>query len=138
MLINKAILLYGHSNFSFEILEYCEKDKTIAREQHYLDTLPHEYNILETAGSLLGHRHSEEARKKMSEARLAYYTENPEARTAATAAATAAHSKAVLVTNTKTGETAEYISQAAAAKVLEVSPVSIHRCLKRKKLLKQT
>lgn len=39
MLVYKAILAHGYSNFSLEILEYCEPDKIIIleREQYYLD-----------------------------------------------------------------------------------------------------
>jgi group I intron endonuclease len=46
MLIYKVLLglrpiwKHGHSNFSLEILEYCEQDNVVAREQHYLDNLP--------------------------------------------------------------------------------------------------
>jgi len=61
-LIYRALLKYGYSQFSLEILEYCEPEKCIVREQYYLNLLPHEYNILPNAGSLLGFRHSEEAR----------------------------------------------------------------------------
>lgn len=37
MIINKALLKYGYSNFILEILEYCEPSDVISREQHYLD-----------------------------------------------------------------------------------------------------
>ena len=138
MAIYKAILFYGHSNFSLGILEYCPQEQCLAREQHYLDTLEqHEYNILKTAGSPLGHKHSEAARQKMSEACLAYYTENPEARTVAIAAANAARSKAVFVTNIETNETVSYVSQNAAARELKVSRAAIQKCLKSKNLLRQ-
>ena len=33
MTICKALLKYGYSNFSLEILEYCDRDKVINREQ---------------------------------------------------------------------------------------------------------
>jgi len=52
--IYNAILKYGHSNFSLTILEYCSPDKCLEREDFYLCSLPHEYNILEKAGSRLG------------------------------------------------------------------------------------
>ena len=39
------------------------------REQYYLDLLKPKYNILKTAGSSLGYPHSEEAKKKISEAK---------------------------------------------------------------------
>ena len=54
--ISNALLKYGYSNFSLEILEYCDPIDTIKREQHYLDLLKPEYNILTTAGSSLGHK----------------------------------------------------------------------------------
>lgn len=63
-IIRKA-LLSGYSNFSFEILEYCNKEDCIIREQYYIDLLKPEYNVLSTAGSLLGYKHSEEAKAKM-------------------------------------------------------------------------
>ena len=36
-LIHRALLKHGYSNFSLDILEYCESDKLIIREQYYLD-----------------------------------------------------------------------------------------------------
>jgi len=65
-LIYKALLKYGYSGFSLEILEYCPAEKCIEREQYYIDNLPHEYNILSIAGSPLGFKHSEETRVKQS------------------------------------------------------------------------
>lgn len=63
--INRALLNHGYSNFSLEIIEYCEKEKAVSREQYYMDFLKPEYNILPTAGSSLGFRHSEETLIKM-------------------------------------------------------------------------
>jgi group I intron endonuclease len=60
MIINKALLKYGCSSFSLEIMEYCESSEAVAREQNYLDLLKPAYNILPTAGSSLGFKHSEE------------------------------------------------------------------------------
>lgn len=64
--IYSALLKYGYSQFSLEILEYCTPEKCIEREQYYLDLLRPEYNILLKAGSSLGFTHSEEALIKMS------------------------------------------------------------------------
>jgi group I intron endonuclease len=66
MTINKALLKYGYSNFSMEILEYCNVDELLKREQYYFDLLNPEYNILKKAGNSLGLKHSEETREKMS------------------------------------------------------------------------
>jgi len=67
-LIYSALLKYGYSNFTLEILEYCDSSETIQRDQYYLDLLKPEYNILLTAGSRLGSKHSEEAKAKISAA----------------------------------------------------------------------
>ena len=49
---------YGHSNFRLDILEYCDKESLIKREQYYIDLLKPEYNILKVAGSRLGSKQS--------------------------------------------------------------------------------
>ena len=66
--IYSAILKYGLSNFSLEILEYCSLSDAVLREQYYLDWLNPEYNLLRIAGSTRGQKHSEETRKKISDA----------------------------------------------------------------------
>lgn len=63
--ICKALLKYGYANFSLEILEYCDLEVLISREQFYLDTFNPEYNILKKAGNLLGFNHSEESRLRL-------------------------------------------------------------------------
>jgi len=72
MAINRALLKYGYSNFTLEIIEYCEPSDVIDREQFYLDLLQPEYNILSKAGSSLGFKHSEETKIKISEARIGH------------------------------------------------------------------
>nr|YP_009048474.1 hypothetical protein [Heterobasidion irregulare] len=65
MPIYNALLKYGHSNFIFEIIEYCEPNNALQREQHYLDNFDFDYNILEKANSLLGYKHTIETLAKM-------------------------------------------------------------------------
>jgi group I intron endonuclease len=67
--IYNAILKYGHANFSLSILEYCSPEKCLEREDYYLSSFPHEYNILDKAGSSLGHQHYDETKKIMSDAK---------------------------------------------------------------------
>jgi excinuclease UvrABC nuclease subunit len=70
MYICRALLKHGYSNFSLEILEYCEPDKCLIREKHYLDLLKPEYNIsLDPAAPFSGRKHSEESKKIMSDAK---------------------------------------------------------------------
>ena len=57
--IHNALVKYGYSNFSLEILEYSNIKDVIEREQDYLNILKPEYNILQNAGSSLGFKHSE-------------------------------------------------------------------------------
>jgi group I intron endonuclease len=64
------LIKFGYLKFSLEILEYCEPKDVIKREQHYLNILKPEYNILKTAGSVLGLKHTEEIRAKIREASL--------------------------------------------------------------------
>jgi len=53
------------SNFSLEILEYCDESEALKREQYYLDLCEPEYNILKIAGSRLNSKHSEETIAKI-------------------------------------------------------------------------
>jgi len=69
MYICRTLLKHGYSNFSLSIIEYCSIKEIYKREDYYLNLLDPEYNILQKAGSSLGYKHSEEARKKMSIAR---------------------------------------------------------------------
>lgn len=50
LIICRAIIKYGYSNFSVTILEYCDKCDLDIREQHYFDTLNPKYNIQKIAG----------------------------------------------------------------------------------------
>ncbi|KZO89392.1 hypothetical protein CALVIDRAFT_575703, partial [Calocera viscosa TUFC12733] len=65
MPIYKALLKYGHSNFCFDILEYCSSENVILREQYYLDNFDFSYNILKKSNSSLGYKHSKEVLEKM-------------------------------------------------------------------------
>lgn len=129
--ILSAIQKYDHSNFTLEILEYCNPNDTIIREQYYLDFLYPEYNILLTASSslgklhteetkikisnsLLGKSHSEETKKKMSESRtgkiFSYETKKilSDIRTGKNSA---------FLNKTHTEETKQKISEAVGSKV---------------------
>jgi group I intron endonuclease len=65
-IIYSALLKHGYDNFSIDILEYCEIDVLVEREQHYLDLLKPKYNILKAANSRLGSKHSLKTRALMS------------------------------------------------------------------------
>jgi len=66
--LTEPLLKYGYSSFKLEILEYCDPQNVIIREQFYFDLLKPEYNILAKAGSCLGFKHSAETKQKVREA----------------------------------------------------------------------
>ena len=68
--IYRALLKYGYSKFSLEILEYCEAEETVNREQYYIDLLDPEYNLCPIAGSSLGRKVSDETRAKLVRAHV--------------------------------------------------------------------
>jgi len=62
----RAVNKYGEENFSFEIIEKCNVEDLLNREQHYLDFLNPQYNISKKAGSNLGIKRTEETKLKKS------------------------------------------------------------------------
>jgi group I intron endonuclease len=68
-IITRALIKYGYSNFSLEILEYCDVSKLLEREQYYFDLLEPDYNIAKVAGYTIGIPRSEEFKNKLSELR---------------------------------------------------------------------
>jgi group I intron endonuclease len=65
-MIYRSLIKNGYSNFKLEILEYCDVDIVLEREQYYLDCLNPEYNMLNVAGSLIGFKHSEATKEAKS------------------------------------------------------------------------
>jgi excinuclease UvrABC nuclease subunit len=49
--IHSALLKYSYSSFKLEILEYCDINNLLKREQYYLDNLKPEYNVLKIANN---------------------------------------------------------------------------------------
>ena len=63
--IYKAILNYGYSNFSLEILEYCDKRFVNDREKYYINLLKPEYTICLKANFRLGYKIRKETLLKL-------------------------------------------------------------------------
>ena len=146
-IISKAILKHGHKYFQLEILCYCEADNVLLFEQYYINSLKPEYNILQVAGSPLGHKHTEETLAKMrgpkSPEHLAKLRENiakinidrvfsEEVRSKIAKA----NSNIVAVTDTATGEIKEYPSIYALSLEFGVSPASLSNYIKTGKLFR--
>jgi group I intron endonuclease len=64
--LQRAWNKYGEACFEFSIIEVCEPSTLIVREQYHINVLKPEYNIAPIAGSVLGLRHTEETRRKIS------------------------------------------------------------------------
>jgi len=69
MAIYRALLKYGFDNFSLTVILIPDatRESVLALEQHVMDTLNPEYNILKVAGSSAGYKHSEEHNSRISE-----------------------------------------------------------------------
>ncbi len=63
--LQNAVNKYGQESFIFELLECCNIDNLIEREQHYMDTLKPQYNLRPLAENNSGYVYSEEAKAKM-------------------------------------------------------------------------
>lgn len=74
LVISRALIKYGYSNFSLTILEYCDKSDLDVREQYYFYSLNPQYNIQKVAGgSSKGLILSEETKNKISKALKGVY-----------------------------------------------------------------
>ncbi len=158
-LIDKALLKYGYSNFRLEILEYCDIDILLVREQYYIDKLKPEYNIAPIAGSTLGFKHSqetlnyfkndrkfsEEAKKKLSKAATGRVLASSvgkkilasrlgskvsiETRSKISASTSALIGIPVIIKNIQTNIETEYINLTEAAKAINVSRTAVKKAL---------
>lgn len=63
--LQKSFNKYGESYFIFTVIEYCNKDQLILKEQYYIDLYKPEYNINPIAGSSLGRKHTNITREKI-------------------------------------------------------------------------
>jgi group I intron endonuclease len=62
---------HGETCFEFSICEHCEQEQLIMREQFYIDNEKPTYNIFPSAsGFYLGFKHSEESKRRISEAQM--------------------------------------------------------------------
>ena len=71
--INNARKKYGIEAFGFEILKECEDDELDYWEKYYIKELntkaPYGYNLTDGGEGMTGYTHSEETRKKISDAK---------------------------------------------------------------------
>jgi group I intron endonuclease len=63
--LQKSFNKYGEQNFIFELIEECNKEDLLIREQYYLDTFKPQYNMCKIAGSNFGIKRSKETCEKL-------------------------------------------------------------------------
>lgn len=68
----RAYNKYKKDNFIFELVEECEENELLVREQYHIDSLSPIYNNLRFAGNSKGYKHSKEAVEKMKNISRAY------------------------------------------------------------------
>jgi len=134
-LIYNSILKYGHENFAFSILEYCEPGLCLEREDYFLQLLKPEYNISKKAAApFLGRQHSEETRKQISDNNKGVNnfmfgkTHSEEVRNKISASQP--NRQIIKVTDIETGLINTYFSISAAARALNISQQAISYYLK--------
>lgn len=133
--IDRALLKYGFSNFTLEILEYCTKENLLKKEQYYMDIFKPEYNIVEKAGSTIGYKHTPESLAKMRNFVLS--DEVKQIKALSTKNATAVRRISIVVDNIKTNDKLEYESLTEAGKALGVSKAAVSQALLNNRLIKK-
>lgn len=71
--LQRAINKYGMDNFKYDIIEECNQESLIIREQYYIDffdSYKNGYNSTPKAGNNLGMKHSEETKEKLKKASM--------------------------------------------------------------------
>jgi group I intron endonuclease len=66
VLLIRAAFKYGEKNFKLEILEECEPNIVLDREQYYLDKYSPKYNVAKVAGSNFGIKRTSVTRVRKS------------------------------------------------------------------------
>lgn len=133
--IDRALLKYGFSSFSLDILEYCSKENVLDREQYYIDALNPSYNIAKQAGSTLGYKHTSESISKMRDFVLS--DELKAAKSLATRNASRANQIPLIIIDTLCNKGHKFDSLTDASKFLSVSKMAISLAISENRLLKK-
>lgn len=70
-ILQRAVNKYGLNNFVFQIIEQCEVDQTLDREQFYIDTLKPKYNVTKNAlAPMQGRKHTDKTKQLLKSRRV--------------------------------------------------------------------
>lgn len=129
MPICQALLKYGYSNFSLEILEYCDPADTLRREGYYIAELKPDYNILQsTSLPRLGVKHTDISLAKISKGLKGLAKTDIHKLSLSLADPNSIQIEVIDLVLTKT---TVYHSMRAAAKELEINPIVISKFISR-------
>jgi len=64
--LQRFVNKHGILSIKIDIVEICEKEQLLQREQFYIDTLKPFFNICKVAGNTLGVKHTEDTKEKLS------------------------------------------------------------------------
>ena len=137
--ICRALLKHDYSNFSLEILEYCEPDKCLIREKHYISLYKPEYNIVQdpTLNPMSGRQHSEKTKQIMSDAAKerensgCFKTGENNPNYGKKVKGSGSPSQAIEVTDIKNDTTITYDSMGEAARALNINISQISKYFSR-------
>lgn len=118
---------YGEKNFNFIILEECNINDLITREQFFIDTFKPEYNIREIASSNEGFNHTIKSKDKISKASILKW-QNSEIREKIIKG----NQKKIICYNKEGYFIKEFSSIKEAALELSIFPTNISKILKGK------
>ena len=69
-MLQRAFNKYGEAGLTFSVLEYCDKDCLLEREQYFIDKLNPKYNIARMAGRQTGYKFTDEQKKNYRDSLL--------------------------------------------------------------------
>ena len=122
MNINRAFLKYGYSNFSLEIMEYCEPEKCWEREGYYFKKFKPEYNIAKEPGApMYGRKHLDSTKQKMRDAHRDSQNSGRFKKGQKKIEGSGMPSQAIKVFDNKTNQTTVYESISEAAIALNIN-----------------
>lgn len=133
--IDRALLKYGFSSFSLDILEFCSKEKVLEREQYYMDALKPSYNIAQQAKSTSGYKHTPESLAKMRE--FVFSDEVKTRKALSTVNASQVNRIPLSIIDTLGNKSHSFHSLTEAANFLSVSKSAISLAISENRLLKR-
>jgi 5-bromo-4-chloroindolyl phosphate hydrolysis protein len=137
--ISKAFVKYGYEHFSLIILENCEEDMLLERENFFIKALQPEYNIIKVNSSTVAREITAETSQKRSLARKNYLAKSGYKLAdycPVLADLNKARAKPIKVLNLTTNSEKIYESISQARQELKIDKQTIKKYIENKKVYK--